>query len=485
MKIVIFGIGKVFENIKAQIDFCNVVGIIDNAPLKRYHRIHGLVLMTPERIGELEFDYVVICNQRAYSQMREQLMSLGVESHKIIGWQYYLYCLKYKIPSLSKEDFNKICGSLEELNVNSVLDIDNGIERNAFYTGDTKLAERVKNIHIYSEKNVFNPNIYIGSNQDVKNVDIVLFLDYFQHHGIEELYTTIKEIASKTKYIIVTVPYAICDEWMEWAEADLGLLGEISVINGKAVKQVIVRLTQKDITDNDIMYVVSHKEFRSPKDSFYEPIYVGGYESADMNALKDSEGENIAHLNEKINELTAVYWIWKNTHSGAVGFCHYRRYFGQQMETLNPYFGLMTHEQAQNCMNDADMVVADTVCTYPLRVSDQLKDTLNKEAFETCYALYVDRMKEVCPEYLETFYAMMDGIIIYPCNMFYARRQIFDQYCSWLFPIVIDVAEKMDVNGYDSYSKRVVGFFAERMLTVWILHNHLKVTEMDVISILD
>lgn len=485
MRIVIFGIGQVFEKIKAQIDFSNVTGMIDNDISKRYSRIYGLIVMQPERIAEIEFDYVVICNQRSYCRMREQLLSLGVESQKIIGWQYYLYCLRYKTSSLSKEDFNIICNSLTELNVSSALDIDNGIERNAFYTGATKLAEKVKNIHIYSEKVGFNPNVYAGTDRDAGKIDIALFLDYFQHHSIEELYAKIKKIADRTKYIMVTVPYAICDEWMEWAQIDLGCLGEFSVINGKAVKQVIIRLTQKDITDNDFMYVVSHKEFQTPKDSFYKPIFVGGYEPEDKDALRDSQGENISTLNEKINELTAIYWIWKNTHSDAVGFCHYRRFFGRQMDTLNPYFGLMTHEQAQNCLNDVDMVVARTVCTYPFRMSDQLKDTLNKEAFETCYELYIDRIKEVCPEYLETFYAMMDGIIIYPCNMFYVRRQTFDQYCSWLFPIVIDVAAKMDINGYDSYSKRVVGFFAERMLTVWILHNHLKVAEMDVISMLD
>lgn len=485
MKIVLFGIGKVFERIRQQIDFHKVVGIIDNDFSKRYQLICGLFVMQPERIGELEFDYVVICNTRAYSQMREQLMSLGVDSGRIVGWRYYLYHLEYKTRILSRRDFDEICASLRQLSISSVLDIGHGIEKNAFCTGDTRMADRIKDIRIYSEGDMINPNVYNGTEKDAEKIDIAFFLDYFLNHSVEDLYVRIRTIAHKTRYILVSVPYDDSDVWLEWAEADLGRWGEISVINGKAVRQVIIKLTREGIDSNDFMYVVTHKEFQIPQNSFYKPIYVGGFEPADTDALKDSCGGNIAYLNEKINELTAVYWIWKNTHSGDVGFCHYRRYFGQRLEGSNPYLGLMAREQAQDRLKDADMVVATTKSTYPLCVADQLKNTLNVDAYEKCLKLYIDRMKEVCPEYLETFYAVMDGIVLYPCNMFYAGWQIFDQYCSWLFPIVIDVAEKMDVSGYDSYSKRVVGFFAERMLTVWILHNHIKVVEREVISILD
>lgn len=485
MKIVLFGIGKVFENIRTQIDFRKVVGIIDNNFSKRYQPIYGLIVMQPERIGELDFDYVVICNTRAYSQMREQLLSLGVDSSRIVGWRYYLYYLKYKTRSLSRGDFDEVCVSLEQLNIRSVLDIDSGIEKNAFYTGDTRLTDRITDIRIYSEEDIYNPNVYDGTEKDVEKIDMVLFLDYFLNHNVEDLHDRIGSIAHKTQYFLVSVPYDDCEEWLEWAEIDLGRWGEVSVINGNAVRQVIIKLMLEDIGSNDFMYVVAHKEFQVPKNPFYKPLYVGGYESSDKDALQDSLGENIAILNEKINELTAVYWIWKNTHSGDVGLCHYRRYFGQFLKTANLYLGFMTREQAKNCLNDADMVVADSFCTYPLSVSGQLKDTLNKDAYESCFELYVDRLKEICPKYLEDFYSVMDGIVLYPCNMFYTSRQIFDRYCSWLFPIVLDVAEKMDVSGYDGYSKRVVGFFAERMLTVWILHNHIKVAEMEVISILD
>ena len=72
---------------------------------------------------------------------------------------------------------------------------------------------------------------------------------------------------------------------------------------------------------------------------------------------------------------------------------------------------------------------------------------------------------------------------MYPCNMFYTRWSVFDAYCNWLFSVVTYVAETINVEMCDSYSKRVVGFFAERMLTVWIRHNQIKVKEIEVINI--
>ena len=483
MKIVLFGIGKIFEEIKSQIDFHSVVGLIDNEYSKLYQEISGITVVQPERIQEYDYDYIVICNTRYFEDMRNQLIALRVPSTKIIGWQYYLYILKYGVNVLSRNEYDGICDILCKLEIQSILDMENGIERNALYVGDTKLVERVKNVKIYSSEEKYNPNVYCENLKGEMWIDAVVFLDFFLKHSVQEFVFRIEQVKDRTKYIIASIPYPVCDAWRVWTGIDLNQFGEVTMVNGSVLKYFIVKVFPKICDKDKKIYIVSHKKIIAPQNPFYEPIYVGKYDPEYEVGLKDSSGENISHLNEKVNELTAFYWVWKNTRSENVGFCHYRRFFGEKIQFSNPYFGIISKEQAESYLNNVDMIVANAICTYPRNISDQLKGTLNAQIYNECYNLYVDRIKEVCADYLVDFESVMKGMMMYPCNMFYTRWSVFDAYCNWLFSVVTYVAETINVEMCDSYSKRVVGFFAERMLTVWIRHNQIKVKEIEVINI--
>uniref|UniRef100_UPI001F4FC212 DUF4422 domain-containing protein n=1 Tax=Rosenbergiella metrosideri TaxID=2921185 RepID=UPI001F4FC212 len=56
-------------------------------------------------------------------------------------------------------------------------------------------------------------------------------------------------------------------------------------------------------------------------------------------------------------------------------------------------------------------------------------------------------------------------------NMFIMKSSIFDEYCSWVFPIILELHSRIDTTPYDAYQKRVIGFLAERLFNVWIEYN--------------
>ena len=226
------------------------------------------------------------------------------------------------------------------------------------------------------------------------------------------------------------------------------------------------------------IFVVSHKQFIEVDKSGYRTIYVGGYQRNSNECLMDCTGENIADLNEKINECTALYWIWKNTCCEYVGLNHYRRYF---CNIGSGDRGIITEQNAVRLLNAYDMLVAQKLYVSEDTLYDQLRNTVQYNAYEVGKDIIIRCIKKNQPEYLDDFEQVFSGKFLYPCNMFLTRRVICDQYCGWLFSIIIEAANEINVHSYDTYSRRIIGFFAERLLTVWLRRQKLRIGELPVI----
>ena len=89
-----------------------------------------------------------------------------------------------------------------------------------------------------------------------------------------------------------------------------------------------------------------HKPAVLLKDEVLTPIHVGralatesskdgsmseeDYKWMLENMIGDDTGDNISHLNRTLNELTSMYWAWKNYdklgNPDYIGFMHYRRH---------------------------------------------------------------------------------------------------------------------------------------------------------------
>ena len=72
---------------------------------------------------------------------------------------------------------------------------------------------------------------------------------------------------------------------------------------------------------------------------------------------------------------------------------------------------------------------------------------------------------------------------MYRCNMFITSWKVFDDYCTWLFSFIIKLAAEIDVTNFLPQEKRVVGYFAEVMLTVWLNNQVLKIVELPITDV--
>ena len=57
------------------------------------------------------------------------------------------------------------------------------------------------------------------------------------------------------------------------------------------------------------------------------------------------------------------------------------------------------------------------------------------------------------------------------------QKEIFDEYCEWLFGVLAKLEKRMDLTQYDNYNQRMYGFVSERLINVWIHNKALRVKE--------
>lgn len=238
---------------------------------------------------------------------------------------------------------------------------------------------------------------------------------------------------------------------------------------------------EKSVRKRLRIYVVMHKLVPAADDPAYQPILVGaGDRAVPEGILTDCHGENISERNPQYCELTALYWAWKNDELPEyVGMCHYRRYLAPRSpEKFRGVFsGVHILEVMQQCdvllpqAQDMTMTVAEQFCSHH-----------GKRPLLTLEAV----MCEMVPECMEAFYTVMMQKKAYFCNIFVMRREEFQKYMAWLFPLLFATEKRMGgftADGRDSYQQRLGGFLAERLLNVYVAYRHLRVYEAGLIVI--
>ncbi|CZV99852.1 DUF4422 domain-containing protein [Enterobacter cloacae] len=231
------------------------------------------------------------------------------------------------------------------------------------------------------------------------------------------------------------------------------------------------------------IYTVSHKEYTFPLHDAYKPLQVGtSKDSIAEKSLRDSTGDNIAHLNSSFCELTAAYWIWKNSQEDIVGLAHYRRYFASSTSNLMVKGKrIASPEEMMNLLQNADILVAKPRNYY----ITSIKSHYIHAHHESDYTQLRDEIARQQPDYLSDFDDVMGGTKISLYNMFVCKKALIDEYFVWLFPLLFALEQKIAYQNYDAYQKRVFGFMAERLFNVWLHHqrNRLRIKYMPVVNI--
>lgn len=238
------------------------------------------------------------------------------------------------------------------------------------------------------------------------------------------------------------------------------------------------------------IYVIGHKKFTLPAmDSIYIPLVVGNqYGAVPEGWLSDQTGENISDKNYRYNELTGLYWIWKNSDAEIAGLCHYRRFFTTSVGKIrNVLTGrkdqFINEDYIKKVLDSYDVILHNRTFTLGgnqkhvcINKKDS-KETQNSKLGIEVLELMNNTFKKVYPEDEIFYQKIMNRRYAHLLNIFICPKSLLDQYCEWLFPLLYAMEQEIDRQFPGQTLPRCMGLIAERLLDVWILKKKLRVKE--------
>ena len=244
------------------------------------------------------------------------------------------------------------------------------------------------------------------------------------------------------------------------------------------------------------IYILTHRKSLIEENSLYTPLQIGADYNENIYVLKDNQlKDNISKLNPIYCDVCGIYYIYKNLlKEKYIGICGLRR-----------YLDINENEDFDNIFKDYDIIINNYI-------------ELKPSVIETYYIVHnrididiVTRIiNEYYPEYMETWKSMD---YIYPYNCYMTKKEIFEDYCKFLFNILNNLFKILNIknvedaknhvfNSYKigmfdyhirtnttfktledflNYQMNIGGFLNERLLSLYIIHNKLRILNREII----
>ena len=242
----------------------------------------------------------------------------------------------------------------------------------------------------------------------------------------------------------------------------------------------------------DIKIFVSHRidlDSKVIENEIFFPVRCGAVfdKRPDVSIVGDNTGDNISERRETFCELTVMYWAWKNVEADYYGLCHYRRYMSFRDDILPEdiygnvccdylndravsFYGLDNVSHIHDILSQYDFVYTDFDVS-----NDGFKNVYKQ--FSVLPTLDVknldvalDVLKEKYPQFMPYAKKYFEGKHLYPCLMFVMKRDIFNEWCEWIFDILFTLEKRMNITNYCLESQRTIAHIAERFFGVFITY---------------
>ncbi len=315
-----------------------------------------------------------------------------------------------------------------------------------FYNNDEDNPEDIEGIRV----------INLNANKGVLDSSAEVFI---ATRGIfhEKIINDLKELGFEK--ITPVTPQMDTELRNQYVEEYFGSLGKTF----EKIDSIKLDNNTTDFRSNTCVYIaktVFDGDFSKPEElKTFEKIIQAGSALSEKKisdaSVFDDVDENISIRNPQFCELTALYWIWKHAKEEIIGLEHWRRRF------ILPENWIEIMES-----NDIDVILPVPLCVMPSLLANY-KFRHDSNVWEECMVILKNHHPE---DYEEAIRFFKERNIYSPCNMIIAKREVLMEYCEWLFPVLLELNDKLGILD-DKYQNRYPGFLSERLLNYYFEKN--------------
>ncbi len=219
------------------------------------------------------------------------------------------------------------------------------------------------------------------------------------------------------------------------------------------------------------IYPICYFDTPVVKSSIYTPIFARN--NRFKNAAKFLSTKSNLLSNEKYNEMTAVYDIWKTYSKDLdfVGICHYRRILS--LSGKKP----LSHKEIFNLIENYNLILPKKRYYWPFNLKNHyiysLKNYFNvhKNDIKVLKNIIIEQF----PDYFKSFQTVMKRHSYHGGHIFLMQKDLFDSYCNFTFKICFELEKKL-ANRIDQ--TRFISALTEFTLDIWIDKHKLKYKEV-------
>ena len=373
-------------------------------------------------------------------------------------------------PTVDQDVFNKVC-------YNHILHLPFKFNVMTKYKSikDKTLSEYKQMCEIYGEKELneaIERPLIIHYADKIKpwNDKKCIFSDYWWKYARKSVFYRL--------IVIIYIKTLYNKEWKLWIQKVFSIRNEnnhkIITLAGIKFKKKINR-NKKSNTFIKI-FVAYHKKDKLYKNKVLIPIHVGRAISTQQHKdgqnansenkwlyshmIGDDTGDNISEKNRYLNELTGIYWVWKNYdkigNPEYIGFAHYRRLFAN----------LIKKKDFKDIFKTHDLITLYPMTNKGKTIVQYWTDEKNCTKYNVTindFDLILNILKEQNKDEALAFENYINTeTYLYFKNMFVLKKEEFFKYCKWIFPIISELEKYLDTNS------RKIGYLAERLTSFYI-----------------